>query len=215
MSRLIGLGWSNRDDLRYHECKGDTDAWDALVYHPQPLTEDVWEVIHPELISLLEIARKRRLDNDRNTRLQEICHWLSRIRNEGPPLATMKHTLRIDPPDEEKFGSTADLDEPFPQRTDILDWQVFQDLLTAEVPIKQLCSLLNRQRGDIEQEIFTWQRRTEKHLASLVRQDCSNGIPKPQIIRDSLFYAVRNPSYDAAILLRADVFFYICVSWSG
>ncbi|KAG9121919.1 hypothetical protein FRC07_001904 [Ceratobasidium sp. 392] len=187
MSRLIGLGWSNEDDLYYHE---------------------LWEEIRPKLLSLLEIARKFRLDKDRNARLQAIYQWLDRIRGGAPPLVTMKHSLRVDPPNEDKPNSTVDLYEPFPQRADISDWQVFQDLLTSGIPIKQFPSLLSSRRRRVKQDISTWQRQTEKHLASLVRQERRNGIPKPKVIRDSLFYAVHNPSYDAAILLRADVFFY-------
>ncbi|KAG8794428.1 hypothetical protein FRC12_024580 [Ceratobasidium sp. 428] len=127
--------------------------------------------------------------------------------DDAPPLAILRY--RPDLPNyDREYDSTAELMEPFPQETDISHWDVFRDLVSIKVPTKELPHILKSRTAHIEHSISMWQRKTEAFFASLVRQELLyQAIRVPQVIRDSCFYAFRNPSEDAVILLRADSFF--------
>ncbi|KAG8692711.1 hypothetical protein FRC08_009581 [Ceratobasidium sp. 394] len=163
-----------------------------------PLTERVWNNIRPKLTSLLEANVDRRLKGEKQERLLWVCMDIADIRAE------------------EEASQTATLVPPFPQDSDISDWEMIRTIIEQQYSAEEADEIFDKHREQIQQAISTWRREAEQYFAGLIRQEHPDQtIPKPQIIRDSVDESLQSLSEDAAILLRADSLFHAASGADG
>ncbi|KAG8724773.1 hypothetical protein FRC09_014409 [Ceratobasidium sp. 395] len=211
-SRLRALGWSREDDMHFWYGSKDRKAWDALVDQPKPLTERGWEIMKPKLTTLLENNRRQHSDDRIARRIPDFCKELEKYQS----TSTMRRSFRIHPAKiEDKPKAGPDLAAPFPQSVDISRCELIRSLLETEFPLEDTAKLIQERAEEIEQEVLTWQRKSEDHFVGLIQEANSNQVSKSKMLRVSQDNLSHQFSSNAIILMRADSFFRVGSGLAG
>ncbi|KAG8681482.1 hypothetical protein FRC08_015601 [Ceratobasidium sp. 394] len=239
-SRLLELGWVEEDfEMRD---KDGVKEWKSLVCIAKPLTERNWETILPQLTLLLERNRELRLEVEASERRQyryiRTSQWISSAvqelrpyarvldcpRLENEEIATSSNSSRV----QELSGSSTDTSEdskrknrvlkaPFPSSGAVLNWEPFEQLMGADVPMESFEVALAEMHPTLNRLVVEWRVDLEKALVQRLPDDnhlaapVSNGEAgtKSDLISKLIVEVDSQPvdklPLDTQRLLRADV----------
>ncbi|KAB5589013.1 hypothetical protein CTheo_7549 [Ceratobasidium theobromae] len=172
-SRLVALGW-RLTDLR--QCKKmPRDQWDSLLYKAEPLDDQVWENILPQLLEHAKRNRDQRLQNEafrrKEVRTREIQKWLEVVQNKLPPLVltTRKPNSLGEGPLEQSRALLPH--QVFPTLEIIKTWPEYETLVETDLPSKAFRAEFRRKQGQLTRLIADWRLDAETAALEVLPKD--------------------------------------------
>ncbi|KAG9128582.1 hypothetical protein FRC07_000015 [Ceratobasidium sp. 392] len=169
MERLKAIGWTD-EDMDFHE-SGEL-LWSTVMDVAQPLTEQTWDDILPELNRLLEENRERHNAQARRLgRCHRVDQFLQEIESAQRPLRSIFEFLGVrqfsnwdDPFSSNNLSDTVMFGIPFPSTGIALKWDCLADLSEREITIDEVSVELDARRSWIESKILEWRADIERRL---------------------------------------------------
>ncbi|KAB5588180.1 Valine--tRNA ligase [Ceratobasidium theobromae] len=234
--RLKTIGWKD-NEMFFPTWSKDKSTWDSLIRDWKPLTDRAWATLLPKLETLLQANRDQILEYEKQARRSrrriKLCQLLQQtFRNTPHPYQALVDALGFQDsvliPSSTPYSSF--FLSPFPAHSIALQWDILEQILTAEVSLEiveerfnqcqeQLGDYISGWRADIQDRFmkqyfvgFEEERDVSSHVTVTVslelplRTRLTHFTFNIVQIRGSRELADRFPN-DTRFLLRADVIF--------
>ncbi|KAF8602457.1 hypothetical protein BDV93DRAFT_194019 [Ceratobasidium sp. AG-I] len=207
--RLRGLGWSDADFQFPASPVGD--QWHALLDRPKVVSDQNWEKLLAQLVSLLEAKHcensERAKEERKRERRKRVYTLLQQLKPQINPFARLLKELGFDPcqaPDasEDWLAIPKELvNYPFPNYATVLEAPCLDDVNNLELSVEEVEALFYERQDRIEEAITEWRRQGEQQLVDFWQSENEN--PPSDIANNTTEIQTSHTNF----LLRADTIF--------